>query len=143
MKYKKTIIIVVLFLLSILIIVLITYKDHSSTTTNQEPERGGSPQISLINGDKLYNLMLPYQYTAVETELTIYVLSRGGDPWGQVTIVGDPTTDPHNIYAIKINANISSLNKTVEVDISTSKHGDYLYFSIPADNYSSQITTGS
>lgn len=139
MNRKKIIIIAVSILVILGVVLISVLVKHNSTPVKQEPERGGTPQIVLINGDKLYNIVLPNQYTAIKSELSNYVKSKGGDPWGQVTLIGNPITNPSNIYKFKFNVSIPSLNKTVEVDITTTRYNDYLYFSVPADNYQAQI----
>lgn len=116
---------------------LVYFTSDRQKTYVQEPERAGEFTVVSLNdtNNDLYNSFVNDEYLQIKRHLSDFIEVKGGNPVDTVTItnVKRPVRSG-GIYSF--NAEIPSLNKTVQVTINKPPDASFpAYFLVENENY--------
>ena len=136
---KKRILILASVVLVVFAVIWLSFfnKSNKEASVTNEPESSATKSVILLRTDKLYELLLPEQYTAVKNGISNFIMAKV-DPGAQkATLL---TTELKANGAIQLSVMVDESSKIFDALIDRPDYNS-INISIPQYNYIQHITS--
>lgn len=138
MKIKKILLIAVIALLILTIIwLLFINKSNKVAPATQEPESSVTKSVILLRTDKLYELLLPEQYTAVKNGISAFIIDKIDSKAQKATLL---TTELNTNGSIQLSVMVDESSKIFDALVDRPDYNS-INISVPQYNYIQHTTS--